>query len=302
MLSNILDGYDYNKNYKSKEFTIKNNDTTSFIELSQTQITTSSGQKGKVIIIQDVTAEKEAIKENENMQKQVFHSTKLASLGELAAGVAHEINNPLMILFGNIEMLDEHLSAKDVHDDFTASTIERQLESVSRITNIVEGLRTYSRKDSNITTSVNINLAIESCVNLIRSIYTKQGIKININYKNPSPYTFGSFSKLQQVIMNLLANAKDAIRNTKEPEINISTYTINDKAIILFEDNGEGIDSSIKDKIFDSFFTTKDVGKGTGLGLSISYAIIESMNGQISVQSTKDEGASFTITLPLIKQ
>jgi two-component system, NtrC family, sensor kinase len=252
-----------------------------------------------VSIIRDITNQKELQKQKDEMQKQIFQTSKLASIGELAAGVAHEINNPLTILNGYTEIIEDYLKEHRIYEPLE-KTFSMINNSSERISEIVNGLKTFARADSNSLEEIDIMQVIESSVTLVHNIYEKKGIKIEINSNAADSTVSGSRGKFQQVLMNMFSNSKDAMKTQKEPKIVVTTSNPDSKTIIVeISDNGCGIPESILDKIFDPFFTTKDIGVGTGLGLGISHDIIDQMGGYIKVSSAVNIGTSFYIYLPL---
>ncbi|MBF0360143.1 MAG: transporter substrate-binding domain-containing protein [Oligoflexia bacterium] len=263
---------------------------------------------------QDITERVKMEQERLQIQNQLFHSSKLASIGTLAAGIAHEINNPLAIISGYSNEMAE--LCKDSCKEGNPERIAKIKSSAERIRGIVNGLRTYARQDSEQIEKVNLHDCITETLKLIRVIYEKEGIKIETELKAVDLYLEANGGKIQQLIMNLLTNARDALLEGKRSErtIRIATRNISYEKEIraigmlasnVFElrisDNGKGIEKHILEKLFDPFFTTKDPGKGTGLGLSITHSIIESYGGKISVESEKGNGATFIISLPTIK-
>ena len=241
-------------------------------------------------------------KEKNEVQKQVFLSSKLASIGELAAGVAHEINNPLAIILGNIEFIQNSSAA---NDPTTAGQIERVIKSVDRISGIVNGLRTYARSDTDHIEVLDLHRLINDTVLLISSIYKNENITINIQLGSKNNIILGNIGKLQQVVMNLISNARDSF-NGEQGSIDIETSNIsdssnNEKRILLkITDSGSGISKENVEKIFNAFFTTKDPGKGTGLGLSISHSIVTSLGGEIQVDSELGRGTTFSLSFKSI--
>jgi signal transduction histidine kinase/CheY-like chemotaxis protein len=226
------------------------------------------------------------------------HNSKLASIGALAAGVGHEINNPLTIIQGNINKLFkksslEYQENQDVKDCFYKIDI-----ALKKTADIVLGLRTFVRNDIEEKSQFNLKDSLEQTVLLVRDIYHNDAIEIKMNILNEKMYILGGAGKLQQVFMNLISNAKDAIHGVKNPLIEITLTKDNDKALIIVKDNGHGMPVSVQGKVFDAFFTTKDVGKGTGIGLSLSHSIIQEHDGNIRFE-TGSEGTSFFLTIPL---
>ncbi len=242
-----------------------------------------------------------AQKDRENMQSQLIHSAKLASIGTLAAGVAHEINNPLAIIRGNTELIHKFLTPQEnlTKKEQILDLLNRQTASVDRIANIVQGLRSYAHADGNTLEPFDLNQSVLEVLNLFGPIITKKGISIAKNLTSERIFIIGSSGKLQQVLTNLITNAQDALEKTANPIIEISTSIENRKALIICKDNGHGITNEILSHLFDPFFTTKAPGKGTGLGLAISKNLIEEMHGTIEVKSEVEKGTSFIISIPI---
>ncbi len=267
-------------------------------------------------------------------QQQLLHSEKLASVGQLAAGVAHEINNPTGFVMGNLEVLaeykddilqlltmyddlEEHIendnkvsinaSIKSIQDYKTKTSMDYTLKDMHnlisdsidgsrRIKNIVKDLKNFSRVDSVEKTPVDINGDVIEIA--LRLVWNELKYKCTLNKSlSPLPIYKCNPGELSQVILNLLVNASDAIKDNGE--ISISSTFMEDYIQIQVSDNGSGIENKDLIKLFDPFFTTKEVGKGTGLGLSISHRIIEKHGGVLSVASQVGHGTVFTIMLPI---
>jgi len=228
------------------------------------------------------------------MQKQIFQSSKLASLGVLAAGIGHEINNPLSIIYGYLELMMQKQEYSELIEP-----IEIVLQAADRIKNIVNGLKTYGRSDSHDMEDVDLHKVVNDVLNLLKIVYKHEDIIIENGCKAGASLVRGNFGKVHQVIMNLFSNARDALAG-KGGIIRIETENKDDNILLKFSDNGIGIKKEDQNRIFDTFFTTKEVGQGTGLGLGIVYSILKSMNGNIEVDSEYGMGTSFTITLPVI--
>ena len=246
----------------------------------------------------DITKRKKEELEKQELQKQMFQSSKLSSIGELSAGIGHEINNPMTIIIGHLKLFEMYLKRNKQIDEHLQSLINIQKEACDRIVAIVNGLRTYARSDDNVSAAFDINEAINDTLSFLKVIYEKEGIKVEALLLEKSLMVKGSKGKMIQVFVNLLSNSKDAMENTTDPRLFISTKNLNDKVEIVISDNGCGIKDEIKSKIFDSFYTTKEVGKGTGLGLNITKNIISEFNGTIDLKSEENVGTTFTIRLP----
>lgn len=242
----------------------------------------------------------------DELNSQLVHASKLASLGELAAGVAHEINNPLaIILTGNQVIRDFADENTNLDNEFREQLTECLAQSDSQILRcniITHNLLRFARHSSSVREPVNINDCIGQVVELMDKRAKSDGISFEIEHSPDLPPIMSDPSQLQQVLVNLIANAIDAHEGKPYGTIYISTRNIPQRGGIevLVRDTGSGIPPDVVGRIFDPFFTTKPVGKGTGLGLSITYSIIKNLGGGIRVESSVGKGAEFTIFLPSI--
>ena len=266
----------------------------------------------------------ELIETMKRMQDQLVHSEKMASLGQLVAGIAHEINNPVNFISANITPLknyirdvktliaryDEHVHAdedlreailqikREIEFDFLIDDLDvliRDVESGAiRIKRIVQDLRNFSRLDEAELKTIDLHQSLDTTLNLLGHIYEGR-ITVSKNYGDVPPVDCYA-GQLNQVFMNMLANAGQAI--AEKGNVWIATRLDGEQVVISIRDDGKGIPEDALPKIFDPFFTTKDVGEGTGLGLSISYGIIEKHHGDITVNSKVGEGTEFIIRIP----
>ena len=238
-------------------------------------------------IIKDIT-------QRRNMEMQLLQADKLASLGQLSAGVAHEINNPLGLILGFTQlMLREEAEGSQKFDDL--KTIEKHTRNCK---SVVEALLNFARKTETRKAQVDVNAAIGQVVVVVAHQFEVAGVEIQVQYDPSLPPVLGDAEKLKQVVMNLVMNARQAIE--KNGRITISTeYDERRRQVIIrVKDTGTGIAPQILSRIFDPFFTTKPTGQGTGLGLSVSYGIVKEHNGDIQVLSEPDKGSLFSVTLP----
>jgi signal transduction histidine kinase len=253
------------------------------------------------IIWNDVTERIKGESDRAKMQSQLIHSEKLATVGTLAAGVAHEINNPLAIALGSAEMLREYIQEQGGEDATVAKYFEREKRALDRIAVIVRGLRTYARADTNAIEPVDLHVAITDTLVLCESIFEKEGISIERELSACTSIFAGNTGKIQQVIMNLITNARDALNDVKlqrSARLRLKTTETETHIVCTVSDNGTGISKEVILRMFDPFFTTKAPGKGTGLGLSISHSIVAEFGGSMSCESVEGEGTAFTISLP----
>lgn len=239
---------------------------------------------------------KELERNNEELkktQKLLITSEKMASLGVLAAGVGHEINNPLNFIKNGIEALNTKINP---NDEELKSYFKIINEGVDRATNIVKSLSHFSRRAPGVDDKCNIHDIIENCL-LILHNKIRNKVRVITNFTSMGAEVKGNEGRLHQAMMNIIANAEQAIK--EEGTIEITTRRRDGQMEIWVEDDGEGIPEENLMKISDPFFTTKAPGEGTGLGLFITFSIIEEHNGHIDVKSNLGEGTKFIITLPL---
>jgi PAS domain S-box-containing protein len=262
---------------------------------------TTDIEKLIILIVRDLSEQKRLAAEKELMQMQLFQSSKLASIGELSAGVAHEINNPLNGIINFAQLLK---------DDNTAVTATEQrmvdgiIEEGQRISKIVRDLLTFARLDAAELTRVNIAETIATSVSLFGHQLDKDGITLEVEVDNDLPAVRAEGSRLRQVVINLISNAHHALRaqDSETKVFRIKAGTVNKQGQpylrLEFYDNGIGIKREDLDKIFDPFFTTRRDKGGTGLGLSLSFGIIREFNGTITVRSEEGKYTCFTVDLP----
>ncbi|WP_343586383.1 ATP-binding protein [Herbaspirillum sp.] len=298
-----------------------------------------ANQKMEEDLLRRVAAEAELVKRNAALtelnrklsmaQEQLMQSEKLASIGQLAAGVAHEINNPVGYIFSNFSSLETYIESLlkvldayqrlDNAEDKAAASLELQAiqkevdldylkedipalmsesrEGISRVRKIVQDLKDFSRTDTALEWQwVNLHNGIDSTLNIVSN---------EIKYKADVIKNYGDIpeieclpSQINQVVMNLIVNAAQSI-GEQRGSISITTRRVGEDVEIEIQDTGCGIPAENLTKIFDPFFTTKPVGKGTGLGLSLSYGIIQKHGGDISVRSVVDAGTTFVLRIPI---
>jgi len=228
----------------------------------------------------------------------------MASLGELSAGVAHEINNPLAIILTERQILLDTLEqTKDLDEGFKKELVEslNQMDvQINRCKRITHNLLRFSRRTRSVIEKVDLNSFLEEVVELMEREARSSGIKFLTDLDENLKPVLSDPSQLQQVFLNLITNAIDAHDGKPYGNIRITTRADDEhkKGLIVFADTGSGIPKEILGKIFDPFFTTKAVGKGTGLGLSICYSIMQRLGGSISVKSQVGQGTEFTLTVP----
>ncbi|MBF0360247.1 MAG: cyclic nucleotide-binding domain-containing protein [Oligoflexia bacterium] len=242
--------------------------------------------------------------ELQEAHRQLLQTDKLASIGMITAGVAHEINNPLTILNGYIQMLRTEFPKKNKTDEYYEKTFLKLEHACEAIKKIVIGLKTYVRMDEDHTVPIKLHETIQGSIDLVSFLYKKEHIELMTEFdmKDPNVEVMGNVGQLQQVIINLLSNAKDAMDGRENKKITLRTKVEDDYILVDVSDNGQGITDENLKKLFKKFFTTKGVGKGTGLGLDIVRSIVDKMKGDIKVNSTLNIGTTFTIKVPRIKK
>lgn len=239
-------------------------------------------------IVKDITRRK-------MIQNQLLQADRLASIGQLSAGVAHEINNPLGLILGYTQLLIRHETdgSERIED---LRTIEKQTRNCKKI---VQALLNFARRTETQRTDISLNDTVAAVIDVLGRQMKKEGIDIRTDFHDPLPRILADGEKLKQVWMNLLMNARQAIQKDGEIWVTTGIDATGERLYVSVADTGCGIPSGILGKIFDPFFTTKPTGQGTGLGLSVSYGIIQDHHGEITVRSEEKMGAVFTVFLPI---
>jgi signal transduction histidine kinase len=246
----------------------------------------------------------EAIEKLNRAQDQIVRSEKLASIGQLVAGIAHEINNPVNAIVNTVGPLEEAIGDIDNADAATRSEAAKDVRDMVRVVQrgaqrtkaIVTALHNYSRTDDESVVDFDIDRSIDDSLELLRHIL-KQNVTVDKKYGEVGRIR-GHAGQVNQVFMNLLTNAAQALSQTENAKITIQTRGDAEGVEVKIVDNGPGIPPDVLPRIFDPFFTTKDVGEGTGLGLSIVYELVERHGGEINVDTKLGEGTTFTVKLP----
>lgn len=271
-----------------------------------------------------------AYSELQSTQAMMVHSEKMKSLGELVAGIMHEINNPINFIYGNLSHLSNYSAdlikiidayaeqegdlkpetakaIKELKEEIDYEFLKSDLpdlikscrEGTERTRNIILDLKNFSRMEELALSSIDLTKEIETTLNILHNKF-KNRIEVHKEYQDNLPKLEAYGGQINQVFMNILDNAAYAIQDKGDVWIRIKT--IDNNVIMEFEDTGKGMEQSTIDKIFDPFFTTKPVGQGTGLGMAISYKVIKNHQGTIDVQSEVGKGTKFIINLPLNQQ
>lgn len=233
-------------------------------------------------------------------QQQLLLAAKLASIGEMAASLAHELNQPLEAILLRTDMTNALIRRDEGIDEIKAArNMDKIVHEVDRASKIVQHLRIFSRQEPMVYEEADINWIVAESLTLLKETLRINGIDLVLDLAEDLPKVNCDYIQIVQVLTNLINNARDALNDRSEPQVVIRSYLHNDHICVDVEDNGIGIPENIKHKIFDPFFTTKPVGSGTGLGTSISHGIATEHRGSLSVQSREGMGSTFTLALPL---
>jgi two-component system NtrC family sensor kinase len=239
------------------------------------------------------------------LDEKLVQSQKLASIGELSAGIGHEINNPLAIISQETEWMQHLLKRIGERDPKEVAelkdSLKEVLRQVDRCREVTQNLLEFARKKEPVFQEVNVNKLIDDLSRLVEKETIQDHIEIRREFQQDLPLVHTDAPSLRQVVLNLLTNALHAVQ--KDGRIRIATKSSENGSVdIIVEDTGCGIPKDHLTKIFDPFFTTKPEGKGTGLGLSICHGIVDKLGGRISVSSEVGKGSTFVVTLPINQQ
>ena len=239
--------------------------------------------------------------EQKRLEQQLFKAQKMESIGTLAAGIAHEVGNPLTSISSLVQVVQ-----RTTQDDFTKEKLELVKHQVTRISKIIRDLVDFSRPSTYEVQLTDVNKCVRQAVEIVRVGKKSKDIRFDLNLDPGIPFLHLVPDQVEQVMINILINAVDAVFDVQQHQtakrtgqIVVSTRVTGQHLEIGMTDNGKGMTDEEVEKIFEPFFTTKGVGEGTGLGLWVSYGIVKSFHGQIHVESRVDEGTSFTILLPV---
>lgn len=247
---------------------------------------------GRIILVDDIT-------DRLQMEAQLTQSEKLSSIGLLAAGVAHEVNTPLAVISSYAQMLTKHMR----DDERLAPVLEKITQQTFRASEIVNGLLNFSRTSGSEFTNVDLNDLLRDTVVLLEHQFKTAQIRVQTNFDSQLPSIHGNSGKLQQVLLNLMLNAKDAMFGMPNASLRIATFRSSGRVMVRIQDTGAGIEREHLHRIYDPFFTTKTKPqegghKGTGLGLAVSYGIMQEHAGKIHVESEVGVGTAFQLEFP----
>jgi signal transduction histidine kinase len=274
------------------------------VSFSFHSLSTDGEEELLTLMVRDLSQRKRLEAENEEIQRQLFESSKLASLGELSAGVAHEINNPLNGIINFAQLLKDEPAPRS---EFERQMIDGVIDEGGRIAQIVRGLLTFARNDSQELRRVRVEDAVNASVALFGRQLEKGGIRVEVEFAPGLPPVRADASRLRQVVVNLISNAHHALQEKPAGPGEQKLFRISSRRAFAagatlvrteFYDNGAGIRREDLGKVFDPFFTTRRENGGTGLGLSITFGIIRDHGGTITVESEEGKFTCFTMDLP----
>jgi C4-dicarboxylate-specific signal transduction histidine kinase len=231
-------------------------------------------------------------------QEQLVQAGKLATLGELTTGVAHELNNPLNNIGLFVGNVIDQIEFGEVDEARVLESLRQAMEQVRKATEIISHLRTFGRAATVHMEPIAVNDVVRRALALMQEQLRLREIELQLDLDPAEPLVEGNAIQLEQVVINLLTNARDAVGDREPRWIELTTHLDEDGVRLVVSDSGHGIPPDLEQRVFDPFFTTKEVGQGTGLGLSIAYGIVTDHGGTIEVANAADAGAVFTIALP----
>lgn len=269
----------------------------------QANIRLAASRKAMIHIMGDLRDTTSEMQQRElelrEKQEQLVQAAKLATLGELTTGVAHELNNPLNnigLFVGNaIDMI--LLGGHD--DERVLLDLNKAMDQVHKASQIIAHLRTFGRTAPTSRDPVSVNAIIVQALTLVHEQLRLRDIDVRLQLDATEPLVMGNAIQLEQVFLNLLTNARDALASVEEKQVHISSSVEAGTLRVVVRDSGPGIPPELQHRVFDPFFTTKEVGEGTGLGLSIAYGIVRDHDGTIQLDSSTCQGAAFVLELPV---
>ncbi len=257
-----------------------------------------SSKYGVVAVTVDIT-------ERLATESQLLQTSKMSTLGEMASGIAHELNQPLSAIQIGTDFLSETVETHPEGWKDLLVVSKNMTEQVERAIHIINHLRKFGRRTDITKTLVDINTPIKGVFTLLGQQLRVRNIEVVLDLAENLPPIMGDTNRLEQVFINLVVNARNAMEEKRattlgeaENILTVRSFLEGERVAVTIRDTGTGIPEAVRDKIFEPFFTTKEVGKGTGLGLSISYGIVKDYNGTIEVESEWDQGSAFKITFP----
>ena len=286
----LRDAFLYKRTISNQEIMLKVKGKTTFYSINLGFYNSNEDDLESVLILQDIT-------ENKSIMESLSNREKLVAMGQLAAGVAHELNTPLGNILGYAQLLQKNISSDAPLTDY-AKVIA---EETQRCSSVINELLNFARKDKCSGETCNLNALAQDLIDTFLNCRLKRyRIEIVLELSSDPLIIEGGCGQLDIVLTNLLVNAIDALEGVESPRIVIKTWVEDDFAFISISDNGPGVPETMQGRLFELFYSTKEVGKGTGLGLSISQAIVTKRGGYIKYDNQYRQGASFVVKLPSV--
>jgi signal transduction histidine kinase len=249
-------------------------------------------------VVEQLLKLRQQYRELEINHQRLLLSDKMASIGLLTAGIAHEINNPLFVITGYLDVLNESIERGQVSSEELIEISEKLGVAARSILKLVSGIKTYARIEDTDPVPIDLNSAIEDSLGLVAYLYSRDDIELKTAFATDSPVILGNLGKLQQVLMNLLSNARDALESSENKTVSVITREEPRGVLIDVSDTGCGIEPQNIRDVFSRAFTTKPVGKGSGMGLDLVRELVEEMDGTIEVESEVGSGTTFRLVFP----
>jgi PAS domain S-box-containing protein len=265
------------------------------LELRASSLRRHGSEAGMVLLLEDISARRRAEREREALQHQLMQHEKLSALGRLVSGVAHELNNPLTGVIGYSQLL----LGRTTHAKF-ARQLERIYSQACRCQKIIQNLIVFGQKHSPIKRHLGLNGILKKVLEVMALQLKLDGIEVATDLDPKLPLTMVDYDQIRQVFMNLINNAHQAMAHSAQKLLTLRTRTQGDRMLIEFQDTGPGVPPELTDKVFEPFFTTREVGQGMGLGLSVSYSVVREHGGSIRIGHAPQGGALVTLELPIL--
>ena len=250
------------------------------------------------IVVDQFLRMDEQYQQLKDSHQRLLLSDKMASIGLLTAGIAHEINNPLFIITGYLEVLNEMLEEEKISIEELRGIADKFGAASKSIVKLVSGIKTYARIEKTDPVPIDLNSAIQGSLDLVSFLYRQDQIELKNGLSEGTPMILGNIGQLQQVLMNLLSNAHDAMESCATKTISVNTREMTEKVVVEVVDTGSGIEPENIERLFSRSFTTKPVGKGSGMGLDLVRKMVEEMDGSIEVESEVTRGTTFRLIFP----
>ena len=303
----ILDDYEKDRSRLARQTGKLDNSRRALLHLlqdtHQSNLRLANGRKAMIHIMGDLSDTSAEVQRREHelrdKQEQLVQTAKLATLGELTTGVAHELNNPLNNIGLFVGNAIDQIQLGQADEPRLLGELAGAMQQLRKATEIISHLRTFGRAAPVSRERLSLHEIIERALSLMQEQLRDRQIEVQLALGVESPPIVGNAIQLEQVFINILTNARDALAQSPQRLIFVSCQVRSGMAEVVFRDTGPGIPPGLEERIFDPFFTTKEVGRGTGLGLSIAYGIIKEHQGSIELVNRPGEGATFLIHLPL---